>query len=214
MIKINDKNINDILKSKDSIEKYYDLMTLLYRVFIKINLLEDSLETMVNFIEAITLFLRLNSRSLFNDDEVSDLLITRYISNKALANDGNALKVEVLEDEERDNIRKYISKNYHSMKKELYLYAKELYCGECCFDDFDVYMSNLIKKGIQALDSYEGNEPLTNSKLFGLYFYCKNMSITGVFRSSELSIFFDEEDCKKQMIGRTMEIPKPKSKAK
>lgn len=84
MIKINNKNINDILKSKDSIEKYYDLSALLYGIFIRINHLENSLETKVHFAEAMTLFLRLNSHSLFNDDEISDTLLNRYRVKKQL----------------------------------------------------------------------------------------------------------------------------------
>lgn len=196
MIKINDRNINDIFKDDDIIEKYRALISFLYGVFIQINNLEDSLETKVHFTEAVTLFLRLNSHSLFNDDELSDSLKNRYSSNKALViYEDMALELEPIEDTGINEFAEYLSYNYTSIKKELYLYAKKLYCEKCSYDDFYVYMSNLIKKSIQALVSYEGKTILTNTILLGLYLLCKNMSITGVFKSSDISTFFDEANC-------------------
>lgn len=196
MIKINDRNINDIFKDDDIIEKYRALISFLYGVFIQINNLEDSLETKVHFTEAVTLFLRLNSHSLFNDDELSDSLKNRYSSNKALVSyEDMALELEPIEDTGINEFAEYLSYNYTSIKKELYLYAKKLYCEKCSYDDFYVYMSNLIKKSIQALVSYEGKTILTNTILLGLYLLCKNMSITGVFKSSDISTFFDEANC-------------------
>lgn len=193
MIKINNRNINDIFKDEDIIEQYHVLMFLLYGTFIRINNLEDSLETKVNFTEAITLFLRLNSRSLFNDDELSDSLKKRYASNKALDSyEDMALELEPIKDTGIDEFWEYLSYNYTSIKKELYLYAKKLYCEKCSYDDFYVYMSNLINKSVQALDSYEGSTNLTNTILMGLYVLCKNMSITGAFKSNGVSTFFDE----------------------
>lgn len=196
MIKINDRNINDIFKDDDIIEKYRALISFLYGVFIQINNLEDSLETKVHFTEAVTLFLRLNSHSLFNDDELSDSLKNRYSSNKALVSyEDMALELEPIEDTGINEFAEYLSYNYTPIKKELYLYAKKLYCEKCSYDDFYVYMSNLIKKSIQALVSYEGKTILTNTILLGLYLLCKNMSITGVFKSSDISTFFDEANC-------------------
>lgn len=215
MININDKNINEILKEKESIEKYNALISILYAVFIKINDLEDSIETKVHFFEAITLFLRLNSRSLFNDDEISIKLKKRYEVNKLPADaKDTALKVELLEDEDEDeaNTMKYALDNFISIKKELYLYAKKLYCKQCNFDDFNVYMSSLIEKSIQALDSYKGSANLTNTKLYSLYFFCEWMSITGIFKNDDSSEFFDEEEWKHKFMITTMEIPKPNLK--
>lgn len=197
MININDKNINEILKEKESIEKYNALMSILYTVFIKINALEDSLETKVHFLEAITLFLRLNSRSLFKDDEISIKLKKRYEVKKFPADaKDTALDVVLLEDEDKDEADKYVLDNFFSIKKELYLYAKKLYFEQCNFDDFDVYISSLIEKSIQALDSYKGSANLTNAKLYNLYILCKWISITGIFKNNDSAEFFDEEEWK------------------
>ena len=70
MIKINDRNINDIFKDVDNIEKHMQVLPVLYAVFLKINDIEKSIESMVRFLEALTLFLRLNSSSLLSREQI------------------------------------------------------------------------------------------------------------------------------------------------
>ena len=193
MIKINNKNINDILKEKDSIEKYCKLMDVLYVPFVIRNDLEDSLVTKTHFIEAMTLFLRMNSSSLFDDTKPSDKLIERYKKNMDVVQ-GNISRLEFLEDDGEHE--EYIKKHFISIQKELYLYARVLYCDECRVDDFNRYLENLIVKGVQALDSYQGKNILTNSKLFALYSCCCVMSITNVLKNDTVFEFFNEDNSK------------------
>ena len=96
MIKINDRNNNDIFKNVDNIEKHSQVLSVLYAVFLKINDIEKSIESMVRFLEALTLFLRLNSSSLLSREQIPTELINRYLAGKLFTN-SETLKIYKLE---------------------------------------------------------------------------------------------------------------------
>ncbi len=203
MIKINDRNINDIFKDEDIIEKYNDIMSILYASFIKINDIEKTVESMVRFMEALTLFLRLNSSSLLSREQIPMELIIRYSTDKSLSNEG-MLGVEILADD--SSYEQYITQNAFYIKKELYYYAECIYEVERPINPFVEYMQRLISSALQALNSYKGDTLLSNEILLALYYLCEEISITGVFKNNDDANFFAEEESKWVFMKPTNEI--------
>ncbi|MBQ8649410.1 MAG: hypothetical protein IJ470_05010 [Clostridia bacterium] len=203
MIKINDRNINDVFKDEDIIEKYSDVLSVLYAVFLKINDIEKSIESMVRFVEALTLFLRLNSSSLLSREQIPIELIIRYLAGKSLSN-GEALKIYELVDD--SDYEEYFKRNVFYIKKELYYYAECIYNAEKPIDYFGEYIEHLINCQLQALNSYKGDTPLTNEILLTLYYASEELSITNVFKYNGDSKFFSEEESKWLFLNPTKEI--------
>ena len=203
MIKINDRNINDVFKDEDIIEKYSDVLSVLYAVFLKINDIEKSIESMVRFVEALTLFLRLNSSSLLSREQIPIELIIRYLAGKSLSN-GEALKIYELVDD--SDYEEYFKRNVFYIKKELYYYAECIYNAEKPIDYFGEYIEHLINCQLQALNSYKGDTPLTNEILLTLYYASEELSITNVFKYNGDSKIFSEEDSKWLVLNPTKEI--------
>lgn len=203
MIKINNRNINDIFKDEDIIEKYSDVLSVLYAVFLKINDIEKSIESMVRFVEALTLFLRLNSSSLLSREQIPIELIIRYLAGKSLSN-GEALKIYELVDD--SDYEEYFKRNVFYIKKELYYYAECIYNAEKPIDYFGEYIEHLINCQLQALNSYKGDTPLTNEILLTLYYASEELSITNVFKYNGDSKFFSEEESKWLFLNPTKEI--------
>ena len=203
MIKINDRNINDIFKDVDNIEKHIQVLSVLYAVFLKINDIEKSIESMVRFLEALTLFLRLNSSSLLSREQIPTELINRFLAGK-LFTYSETLKIYELEGD--SDYEEYFERNAFYIKKELYYYAECIYEVERPVNPFFEYMERLIYCQLQALNSYKGDTALTNEILLTLYYICEELSITNVFKYNEDSEFFSEEESKWVFLHPTKEI--------
>ena len=82
MIKINDRNINDIFKNVDNIEKHSQVLSVLYAVFLKINDIEKSIESMVRFLEALKgIFLAQSEKN-----EHDSIVQSMWMSQSAITN--------------------------------------------------------------------------------------------------------------------------------
>ena len=203
MIKINDRNINDIFKDVDNIEKHMQVLPVSYAVFLKINDIEKSIESMVRFSEALTLFLRLNSSSRLSREQIPTELINRYLACKLLTN-SETLKIYELEGD--SDYEEYFKRNAFYIKKELYYYAECIYNAEKPINYFGEYIEHLINCQLQALNSYKGDTALTNEILLTLYYICEELSITNVFKYNGDSEFFLEEESKWLFLNPTKEI--------
>ena len=203
MIKINDRNINDIFKDVDNIEKHIQVLSVLYAVFLKINDIEKSIESMVRFLEALTLFLRLNSSSLLSREQIPTELINRFLAGK-LFTYSETLKIYELEGD--SDYEEYFKRNAFYIKKELYYYSECIYNAEKPINYFGEYIEHLINCQLQALNSYKGDTPLTNEILLTLYYASEELSITNVFKYNGDSEFFLEEESKWLFLNPTKEI--------
>ena len=72
MFTINNKNVEDILKEHDIIEKFQDLQNALYQLFYTTLRIEKNMETWLHFNEALTLYLVINSD--FRSTNVRDIM--------------------------------------------------------------------------------------------------------------------------------------------
>lgn len=193
MIKINDKNINDILKAKDAVERFDGILGLLYLVFIDAAKIEYSAKSFVHFVEAFSIFLSLNcGREKMKEVDVSKLL-ERGMARMPVS-DESTLAVSIRFDD--DSAVDVLEKHTEKILLELFSYPDPECFSETISNGYSIYLSSFILSDLKYLDYYEDKIPCTFEIIMGLYNFCKSASFTNNLKGKKARKFFSYENVK------------------
>ena len=193
MIKINDRSINDILKKKDAVERFENILGLLYLTFIDAAKIEYSAKSFVHFVEAFSIFLSFNcERKKMKEMDISKLL-ERAMAHMPVS-DESTLAVSIQFDD--DSAIDYLENHTEKILLELFLYPNPECFSETNSNVFSAYLSSFILSDLMCLDYYEDKIPCTFEIIMGLYNFCESASSTNNLKGKKARKFFSYENVK------------------
>lgn len=194
MFKLNGRNVEDILKDSDNIEKFADIYNTLYHSFIAIAEMKHSVETFVHFTEALALYLSINSdfvknySSTLKDDKE---LIDRFNIKKSYTTGCHAIDCDTKTVDSTALLEKYGS----CMKTELEVFGMSLFFTSG--SPFNKYVRCILPRTmLQSLATFNGNTPYSMSLILTLYYFCEMYSLTNILSDEQRNQLFSEENLK------------------
>lgn len=198
MIKINDKKINDILKKEDAIEKFGNVLALLYSVFIEAAEIKHSAKSFVHFVEAFSIFLSFNCRTKELREMDRSKLLARAMSNIPISDELPQLVTIEYDD---DSAIEYLEKHTEEILMKLISFPNPVWFSEPDANKFSAYLSGFIFSNLRCLCFYEDKIPCTFEIIMGLYNFCKSASLTNDLKGKAAREFFSNENVKSWFNG-------------
>ena len=165
-MKINDRNVEDILKDPDIIDKFCKVVNVLYDTFIRVSKIEPSEESETHFLEALAIYIGTNSKVSVYRINWGDVgpLVDRYNSLKPFI-DGE--DVEITYTACASEHSGYLEK--HRSEMVVILRAAEIITRDTIGGK---YWQVLMALTLRVLTGFHGETPYSFSLMKVLYDYC------------------------------------------
>lgn len=194
MFTINDRNVEDILKENDIIEKFREVHYLLYEFFREsFGYEKGNMRRWLHFSEALTLYIVINSnyRSTVLCDITKSLhLFRRHEVHKHDLTNG---KVHYVIRDAVDTEKEILSEYHDILLNELKMYGKVFKKGIPCGFVYKTYWyDTLVATMLHALQSFNGNIKYELNTIAYLYnFCCEYSPLYDIPISQQKELFLD-----------------------